>query len=53
MKYTKHRLNKIIQSNTKQTKKNYKTNKKKIFLNSTTIKNRKQFNLRSNTLKNI
>jgi hypothetical protein len=52
MRYTKQRLNKIIQSNSKQTRKNYKTIKKdNISIN--TIKNRKQFNLRRNTLKHI
>ena len=53
MNYTKRRLNKILQSTSKQTRKRYKTNKKNTFSNSTTIRNRKQFNLRSNTLKNI
>ncbi len=53
MNYTKRRLNKIIRSNSKQTRKNFKTSKKNLFSNSTTIKNRKHFNLRSNTLKNI
>jgi hypothetical protein len=53
MNYTKRRLNKILQSTSKQTRKKYKTNKKHLFSNSATIRNRKQFNLRSNTLKNI
>jgi len=55
MRYTKHRLNKILQSNYKQTRKKYKTNKKQGFINSirNTYKNKKQFNLRNNTLKHI
>jgi hypothetical protein len=51
MNYTKRRLNKILHSTSKQTRKRYKTNKKGLLHN--TNKNRKQFNLRSNTLKHI
>jgi hypothetical protein len=50
MKLTKKRLNKIIQSNNKQTRKHLKKDKK-YSSNPTTLRNRRQFNLRVNTLK--
>ena len=50
MNFTKARLQKIINSNTKQTKKIYK--KTKHFDNNYTFRNRKPVNLKSTTLKN-
>ena len=52
MKLTKARLQRIINSNNKQTRKKYKTGSK-TSSHSLTIRNKKVFNLRNTTLKNI
>jgi hypothetical protein len=51
MKVTKYRLQKIINSSGQQTKKRYKMRINKQ-LHTNTVRNKKQFNLRNNTLKN-
>jgi uncharacterized protein YkuJ len=50
MKLTKARLQKIINTNNKQTRKKFKQNSK-VLHHTNTSRNRKQFNLRNNTLK--
>jgi hypothetical protein len=52
MKLTKSRLQKIINNNNKQTRKIFKKNIKVLHHNSS-FKNKKQFNLRNKTLKNL
>ena len=52
MKLTKVRLQKIINNNGKQTRKKYRKTYK-ILKHTNTERNKKQFNLRNNTLKNI
>jgi hypothetical protein len=51
MKLTKVRLQKIINNTNKQTRKKYKKHLKTLD-HTNTCRNRKQFNLRNNTLKN-
>jgi len=51
MKITKKRLNKILQSTNKQTRKNFKKDRK-LQSNSSTLRNKRQFNLKVNTLRN-
>jgi len=50
MKLTKSRLQKIININNKQTRKNFKKNTK-VLKHTNTCRNRKYFNLHNNTLK--
>ncbi len=52
MKLTKSRLKKIIKNNGNQTRKKYKKSFK-ILKHSNTVRQKKQFNLRNMTLKNI
>jgi hypothetical protein len=52
MKLTKYRLQKIIKNNGNQTRKKYKKTSK-ILKHSNTARQKKQFNLRNMTLKNI
>ena len=52
MKLTKARFQKIINSNNKQTRKKFKKCSK-ISSHVSTIRNKKVFNLRNTTLKNI
>jgi hypothetical protein len=51
MKLTKARLQKIINTNNKQTRKKFKKNVQ-LLHHTNTFRNKKQFNLRNNTLKN-
>ena len=51
MKLTKARLQKNIKS-TNQTRKKFKTDKK-VLTHTNTFRNRRQFNLRHNTIKNV
>lgn len=51
MKITKHRLQKIISKNGKQTKKKYKTYLK-LLKHHNTARNRKPFNLHNRTIVN-
>jgi hypothetical protein len=52
MKLTKKRLQKIINNNGKQTRKKYKKTTK-ILKHTNTARQKKKFNLKTNTLKNI
>lgn len=52
MKLTKVRLQKIIKNNGKQTRKKYQKTSK-ILKHSNTARQKKQFNLRNTTLKNL
>ena len=51
MKLTKHRLQKIISKNGKQTKKKYKTHLK-VLKHYNTARNRRPFNLHNKSIKN-
>jgi len=51
MKLTKSRLQKIINNNGKQTRKKYKKTFR-ILKHTNTARNKKEFNLKNNTLKN-
>jgi len=52
MKITRTRLQKILNNNKIQTKKNYKQNKR-LLNHTNTFRNKRGFNLRTTTLKNI
>jgi hypothetical protein len=52
MKLTKVRLQKIIHTNGKQTRKKYKKTSK-ILKHTNTARNKKQFNLRNTTIKHF
>jgi hypothetical protein len=53
MKLTKYRLNKILNTNNKQTRKKRINKDVKLSSHNTTYRKKKQFNLRNTTLKHF
>ena len=51
MKLTKYRLNKILQTNEKQTRKKKHNNNNKLLTHNISRRRKSQFNIRSTTLK--